>query len=130
MTQQSGPPQIELPTKATPRLTQIELLTIMIYGAPKIGKSTWCSGAPNAIFLATEPGLAGLEVPQVPIDSWATLWGAFLSLRDKKHSYKTIVIDIIVKEPGTVVSQGLFETKYAVDNREANDNLPKNVSSP
>jgi len=86
-------PQIELPSKPTPRMTQLELLMIMIYGPPKVGKTTWCAGAPNALFAATEAGLAGQEVPQVPIHSWAELWGLYLSLRDKKHPYKTVVID-------------------------------------
>jgi len=68
---------------------------LMIYGPPKIGKTSWAAGAPNAIFLAPEAGLAGHAVAQIPIDSWATLWGAFISLRDEKHPYQTIVIDTV-----------------------------------
>lgn len=68
---------------------------LMIYGPPKVGKSTWCAGAPNTLFAAAEAGLAGLEVPQIPIDSWAKLWGLYLSLRDSKHSYQTVVIDTV-----------------------------------
>jgi len=68
---------------------------VLCYGEPKTGKSTWAAGAPNTIFLATEPGLAGLEVHQVPIDSWTTLWQAYIALRDDKHNFSTVVLDTL-----------------------------------
>lgn len=35
---------------------------MLIYGPTKIGKSTWCSYAENALFLSTEPGLNRIVV--------------------------------------------------------------------
>ena len=45
-----------------------QIITIM--GAPKIGKSVFCSQMDKTLFLATEPGLNALEVYMVEIDSW------------------------------------------------------------
>jgi len=51
-----------LPTKKTPPKQDLAGLTVLVYGPSKIGKSTWCSQADGALFLATEPGLNALEV--------------------------------------------------------------------
>lgn len=87
--------KVALPTKPTPRITNLEDLLVLIYGDPKIGKTTWAVNWPNSIVAATEAGLAGHNVHQVPIDSWTTLWGMYVSLRDEKHPYKTVIIDTI-----------------------------------
>ena len=43
-------------TKSKPKHTLSDL-TALVYGPSKIGKSTWCSKADDALFLATEPGI-------------------------------------------------------------------------
>ena len=71
-----------LPTTKTPPKTNMADLTILVYGATKIGKSTWCSHADHALFLSTEPGLNSLEVYQVAIRSWEELLEACAQRRE------------------------------------------------
>jgi SpoVK/Ycf46/Vps4 family AAA+-type ATPase len=59
-----------LPQAKTPPKKKMEEQTILIYGPPKIGKSTLASQFDNPLFLATEAGLNALEVFQVPIPTW------------------------------------------------------------
>jgi hypothetical protein len=84
-----------LPTQKTPPKKSLNDLTVLVYGPSKIGKSTWCSHAEGALFLATEAGLNNLEVFQVPIGSWDDLLGACKEIAEAKHPYKTIIIDTV-----------------------------------
>jgi len=84
-----------LPTKKIPPKETLSDLTVLIYGPSKIGKSTWCSHADNALFLATEPGLNSLDVYQVPIRNWEELLAACADIAEGKHSFKTVIIDTI-----------------------------------
>ena len=84
-----------LPTKKTPKKSDVRDLTVFVYGPPKIGKSTFCSGADGALFLATEPGLNHLEVFQAPVGSWAQLLGAAADLAKNNHEFRTVVVDTI-----------------------------------
>ncbi len=84
-----------LPTEPTPKKTKLTDHTVLIYGPPKIGKSTWCAQAPGALFLATEPGLNSLEVYQEPIASWAELLLACRELAKKEHKFTTVVLDTV-----------------------------------
>jgi hypothetical protein len=70
---------------------------IIIYGPPKIGKSTLGADAPAPIFVTTEDGADGLEsLPQFPrAETWAALMGSVRKVADEKHDYKTVVIDTI-----------------------------------
>ncbi|MFH1682038.1 MAG: ATP-binding protein [Candidatus Eisenbacteria bacterium] len=82
-----------LPTHKTPPKDKLSDLTALIYGPTKIGKSTWCSQAEGAIFLATEPGLNNLEVYQVPITNWEELLVACAEVATSKHSFRTVILD-------------------------------------
>jgi len=82
-----------LPTNKTKPKQSLSDLTALIYGPSKIGKTTWCSHAPDALFLATEPGLNSLDVFQVPISSWDELLKACAEIAEGKHGFKTIIID-------------------------------------
>ena len=86
---------IVLPDKTTPKKENLADLTVLAYGRSKIGKTTMCSQADGALFLATEPGLNALDVFQVPIQSWDQLLAACSEIAEGKHSFKTIVIDTI-----------------------------------
>lgn len=94
------PPPSFLPSKKTPRVTDLTALTILVYGKPKIGKSTFASHFPGALFLPTEPGLNHLEVYQAPADgggikNWEHFIAIMTELARGKHDYKTLVIDTI-----------------------------------
>ncbi len=84
-----------LPTQKTPPKKSLADLTVLVYGPSKIGKSTWCSNADGALFLATEAGLNNLEVFQAPIGSWDELLAACKEIAEGKHPYKTVIIDTV-----------------------------------
>lgn len=84
-----------LPTAKTPPKTGLSDLTVLVYGQTKIGKTTLCSQAEGALFLATEPGLNALDVFQAPILSWDDLLIACAEIVEGKHPFKTVIIDTI-----------------------------------
>lgn len=84
-----------LPTEKTPPKNDIADLTVLIYGQSKIGKSTFCSHADSALFLATEPGLNALNVFQIEIRSWKDLLSTLAEIKNGKHEYKTIILDTV-----------------------------------
>lgn len=90
---------MKLPTKPTPKKSEMKDLNVLIYGKSKIGKSTFCAGADKPLFLATEPGLNHLEVCQVTISNWSDLRMAYAAisnaLNDGTFDYSNIVIDTI-----------------------------------
>lgn len=84
-----------LPTAKTPPTIDATRLRTLVYGSPKVGKSTFASQAPNALFLATEAGLGALDVYQQPIQSWDDILTACREIAEGKHSFSTIVLDTI-----------------------------------
>ncbi len=86
---------IQLPTEKTQPKQSITELTTLLYGAPKIGKSTFCSQAEDPLFLATEAGLNNLAVYQLPIASWPEFCEACQTIAAGDHQFKTIVIDTV-----------------------------------
>jgi hypothetical protein len=84
-----------LPIEKTVGRPQLRDLSVLLYGPSKVGKSTWCSRIPDALFLATEPGLNALEVFQVPITSWGDFLAACSAIEAGDHPFKIIVIDTI-----------------------------------
>lgn len=85
-----------LPTAKSAPKEKIEDFTILLYGAPKIGKSSFCSKIPSTpLFLATEPGLNSLSVYQQPIPDWETFLKVCGEISKGNHDFKTIVIDTI-----------------------------------
>lgn len=84
-----------LPTQKTKPQEALSNLTVLCYGPTKIGKSTMCSQAGGALFLATEPGLNSLEVFQVAITTWDELLAACSEIAEGKHDFKTIVLDTV-----------------------------------
>lgn len=67
----------------------------LIYGDPKVGKSTLASQFPNPIFLATEPGLANIECYQMEITTYQELIEVGQLLKKGDHSFETVVLDTI-----------------------------------
>lgn len=84
-----------LPTAKTAPKNSLADLTVLVYGQTKIGKTTLCSQAEGALFLATEPGLNALDVYQVPILTWDDLLNACAEISEGNHPFKTVVIDTI-----------------------------------
>lgn len=71
---------------------------ILIYGRPKLGKSTLASKFPSPIFIATEPGLKYIDIEDKAkkyIFGWDKFKAIVNTLMQKEHSYKTVVIDTV-----------------------------------
>jgi hypothetical protein len=86
---------IQLPTEKTKPTRDLRDKVILLYGQPKIGKSTFCAQADGALFLATEPGLSHLEVFQIPITSWSDFLEACQLIHKGEHEFRTVVVDTI-----------------------------------
>ncbi|HPT27128.1 MAG TPA: ATP-binding protein [Bryobacteraceae bacterium] len=97
-----------LPTAKTPPRANLQDLTVLAYGRTKIGKSTLCSQAEGALFLATEPGLNALDVYQVPILNWEDLRKACGEISAGNHPFRTVIID-------TVDNAYKFCTQYVLE---------------
>lgn len=69
----------------------------LLYGPPKIGKSTLASTYPDALFISTEPGLNFLEVLKTDCRNWIEFRNIVKQLRmpEAKERYKTIVVDTV-----------------------------------
>ena len=88
---------ITLPTQKSKPQFSMSNLSMLLYGAPKIGKSTFCSRAENALFIATEPGLNHLETYNIRVNSWREFLEAMALIAKGNHPFKTIVIDTVDK---------------------------------
>jgi hypothetical protein len=79
------------PTRPPPRL--------VVYGEPKIGKTTFGAAAPGVVFVPTEDGALAVSVPKIPTDgrcqSWADVITALTTLAKEKHSFQTVVVDTL-----------------------------------
>jgi hypothetical protein len=86
---------IVLPTEASKPVTELGKQTILLYGSPKLGKSSFASKAPGSLFFECEPGLNHLEVFKVPTYSWEAFLEACKLVAKGDHNFKTIVIDTV-----------------------------------
>lgn len=71
---------------------------IVIYGPPKLGKSTLVGSAKNALLIPTEDRVAHIDCDKTPVmSSYAEIIDVFNFLLDgnTKHTYKRIIIDSI-----------------------------------
>jgi len=67
---------------------------ILIHGGPKVGKSTFFSQAPGAIFIPTEDGLSGIDAQAFPLArTMDDVFEAVHSLQTGDHDYQTAIID-------------------------------------
>lgn len=91
--QAKSAPSSFLPTAPTPKKVRLEDQNILLYGPPKIGKSSFAAQLDMPIFAATEDGLHGLEVYQKPIVDWLTFLQFCAEITKGEHPFKNIVID-------------------------------------
>lgn len=97
-----------LPTKKLEPTRSLSDLPVLLYGAPKIGKTTFCSQADEALILATEPGAKSLSRYEVDIPDWNKMLAVCAEIAEGKHQFKTIVID-------TVDNAYEFATQYILN---------------
>lgn len=97
-----------LPTEKTKPKTDLSQMIVLLYGPAKIGKSTWASTAPGAIFIPTEAGLGQLSVFSITTagsdccETWEDVQNGVDELlvhaRETPASedpYKTVIIDTV-----------------------------------
>ena len=67
---------------------------IVVYGPEGIGKTTFASKFPDAVFIDTEGGSYGFDVARMPVpSSWVALGQEITSVRDGDTPCRTLVID-------------------------------------
>jgi hypothetical protein len=87
-----------LPTEKTPPRPGMNGKSILLYGQPKIGKSTLAAQlSENPLFLATEPGQDALNIYRQPILSWQDFRtvGQALSEGAGKWPFDLLVVDTV-----------------------------------
>jgi len=84
-----------IPKNKSPIVNAVSAQCITVIGAPKVGKSTFASQFPNALFAATEPGLNFLEVYETPIRSWKEFTTLCRELAKNPQHIETLVIDTV-----------------------------------
>lgn len=85
---------VSLPASKRPPTLAAETMKVLVYGHPKVGKSTFANGLDdNVLFLATEPGLGGLEVFEHPTTSWTDFREVGAELAKGEHHFKVVAID-------------------------------------
>jgi hypothetical protein len=83
-----------LPESKSEPLTDLASFVLMLYGDPKVGKSTFASQMPDPIFLATEAGLNALSVYQARVQNWEDFLQVCGEL-EKTKKFGTVVIDTL-----------------------------------
>ena len=84
-----------LPTTKSKPKSEMSDFNWIVYGPPKIGKTTLATHFPSALFLATEDGQGAHGCYRVPVNSWADFMNACKELAAGKHEFKTIIVDTI-----------------------------------
>lgn len=65
----------------------------LMYGLPKVGKTTFATKIPGYFLAATERGYNYLKVYKQDISSWQDFLDLCKAFTTQKHNYKTLVID-------------------------------------
>ena len=69
---------------------------LLIYGIPKVGKSTFASQAPSPVFLGLDAGTGHLDVARFPEPkTWADVVTCVKAYATEEHAYRTLVLDPI-----------------------------------
>jgi len=102
-----------LPTKKTFKTYDYRKMSGLVYGRPKIGKSTFCAGLDSGkvLFLDTEDGTKHLDVYQMPIKSWADIDQASRELLTTDHGFSLVVVDTVAALRDMAIEKVLFEMK-------------------
>lgn len=84
---------MSLPTKPTSGKMEVSAIRWLLYGPPKIGKTSLASGFPGAIFAATEKGYKALKVYKKDILTWEGYKDFVDEMVEGDHDFRTAVID-------------------------------------
>lgn len=85
---------IELPTKKMPALTQ-DPKNLILYGVPKIGKTTILSHLPSCLIIDIEDGSDYVEALKIKISNLAELKELCQEIKKANNPYNFIAIDTV-----------------------------------
>lgn len=72
-----------------------EPLRILLHGVEGIGKTTFASKFPDAIFIAPEDGGGDLDIARLETGNWKQASTHIRALIDEPHNFRTLVIDTV-----------------------------------
>ncbi len=108
---------LTLPTMKTKPTSELGKQTILLYAPPKLGKSTFASKFPEAIFFECEPGLNHLEVFKLPTYKWEDFLEACKLIAKGDHPFKTLVIDTVDNAIQDVLGLRLCQAQHRIRRR-------------
>lgn len=87
---------MEIPTERRPVSRELGGQSILIYGPPKVGKTTWANGFPETLFESTEDGQRFIDCYPTEVRSWEEHREFISELKGKKgRRFKTIAVDTV-----------------------------------
>lgn len=86
---------IKLPTEKRKIWKTPDQAVWLLYGPPKIGKTTLVSQMPKPIFICTEKRQDYVEIYPIDVRSWTEITAATKTLMQTKNDFKTWCIDTI-----------------------------------
>ena len=84
---------IKLPTEKTSGEVDLSQIRMLIYGAPKSGKTSLVASFPKTVIAATEKGYGAQKVYVVDIKKWEDFIEFVNLILTDKHDFETIAID-------------------------------------
>lgn len=86
-----------LPTEKSKPGLRLSKAKVLLYGPPKVGKSTFASELlpDNTLFAECEPGLGALSVFAEPITSWSKFRQMVDDLASDPGQFKIVVVDTV-----------------------------------
>ena len=88
---------MSLPKKKSEILNDLKEYVILIFGIPKVGKTTLAAQFDDPLFLSLEPGTKSLSVYRTEIKKWKNFTETIEELEKEKDRFKTVVIDTFAK---------------------------------
>ena len=90
-----------LPTSKSTKVFDYRKINCLIYGVPKIGKTTFCStlDSGDVLFLDTEGGTKHLTCFRVDLENagWSDVMQTARELLTTEHQYKLVIVDTVSK---------------------------------
>ena len=84
-----------LPTAPHAPRTTMSAYAWLVYGPPKVGKTTFANTWPGAFFVGTEPGTAAMTAMDIAVASCTDFEGVLMALETERPAYKTIIVDTV-----------------------------------